>query len=649
MLIAPGSLNEKALRLIAIVVIGALTPALSGALRAADYWLEALGLIWEEGDDLYEAVCDEDTQPLKAEEADRFQLLTLPGFHPADADRVLNRSHSSPSPNAPFPDEPRAHLLRLLPSELEICSRSVTGRKYGSQTNADVARYGGDPLNYTERFTARSRECQFGATVDRDAGEPRWDDLTRFYARWERGRWAVTAGDFHATVGAGLAVWTQPSLRSRLDVSHAFRPAREDIRLAGDAVENAALRGLAAQGGAGGFAFAAFGARTMLDAALTEDGQLDHLVTTGLHRTANEIRQSSAARETLGGIVLRGYIVNDSDRQMEAHLCSVASEYAPVFDAAPADRDRFPLLGRRFLNGSAGFGYCDRTAALYSEVGFDRDGRSSWMISGSRSFPGERPVDVDAMLFNFPVGVQNPRMSELPEGYIDTGCRGGAVLLSGRRLADWLLEWKSHLEIEYLPWRGYTLPEPSARSRYSLEFRSMLSEGLALDTRYRRRSSVTGHGEEAATEPYDDEKLRLKLNLDDRAVWLPRASGWVEGTCYRAEGEAVDYGVTAGASETLAWRLPPSGGWTLETTFTVVWFSTEGSARLYLGEAALPGRLRSVSLSGQGWRWSAVTMFRQGALLQAGLQVAQTYKPKAPGDVEVWLSVTYKWRKENEE
>ena len=139
-----------------------------------------------------------------------------------------------------------------------------------------------------------------GLLAESDAGEIPLVDHIGGYLGWQKGRWALLAGDYSACFGQGLALWNAFSFTGASQPASVLKRPRGIVPYC-SADECRALRGVAASCDIGaGWTASAFASAAGVDAKVTDEGYTS-LQTTGYHRTIYEKACKNAMREYLFG------------------------------------------------------------------------------------------------------------------------------------------------------------------------------------------------------------------------------------------------------------------------------------------------------------------------------------------------------------
>ncbi len=230
-----------------------------------------------------------------------------------------------------------AETRRILPLFLYVSDRrGKTGKTTGFQslfaghrhtidTRTDVplyhrrgfqtGYYRGDALYNRIRYNMTSSHVQAGAHAEKDAGEKWFDSYGAYLMLRDLGTVRnLIVGDFRAGWGEGLVM----GARSLSGKSGMMNPTSQGVRPMTGTGETGYMRGAAitlgsnvpyqADGKRITWQTTLFASYNLLDATLNDDGTVRTFVTTGYHRSENEIfKKNNTSATTLGAHAQLGY------------------------------------------------------------------------------------------------------------------------------------------------------------------------------------------------------------------------------------------------------------------------------------------------------------------------------------------------------
>ncbi len=524
-----------------------------------------------------------------------------------------------------------------------------TDRRYGFGVDEDTERYNGSPYGLTQRFSLTTGSLTAGGMLDKDKYEPSMTDMSRFYMAYRSDRLSVIGGDFHLSSGYGVTLNTRPTFGSGFDAKAAYIKGFDGIRPAVEAQENSAFRGLSVEMNSERLQFNLFSAYTDLDAIVDNDGKILRLSDSGLHRTDGEDQKNNSINEeAFGGGIRYTRVIEDT--QCNLFLSGYVSRFDEPFSPELTPRDRFQLTGDK--SGAVGMG-SEVSGADYSlggEVGVDYDRDFAWkVVLTQRNIAGKRWAFYST-LYHYPPAYINHRAGSLASGKPAENRTGAAMLTGGHCDLGLLKRYKVHLEVERRPWRSYTVPTPLSSARESIELGFHLSRRDELTVRYRRRSGTEGHGEEAATTKFDENRLRLTLVKKPEKQYITyRIKFWSEFVSRWDDDTGSNYGSVGG------FRITDGLGWLAQVLTPLRYylsashFSSPDGLPFYIGETDLPDRLASVRVSGHGVRLAGALVWRRGRMNWLAAQVARTIRTDDYGrssDIEAYVSLSFHFDKE---
>ena len=362
-----------------------------------DYAADALGEEYQTLEALHAA-------PINLNNATREQLLSLPFLSEEQADSILayrERKHGFEGlgelqfvSGLSFADRQKLALFvsaEPLPRTLSAKERFFGGKheltarldvpfykRAGQKANADGEKaYAGSPLANAirYRYNARDKSVRYGATFEKDAGEPfashgNWPyDYNSFYfaLRPKGTRHEILVGDYRLHWGEGLVFGNRFYMFSAQSLLSAARTPDAAARPNTGIDENRFFRGAAATLRFGAWAVSAAISYRKLDARITDD-TIRTFQTTGYHRTASELaRKDTAAAFTAAARV---------DWQSNRVSLGAGAYYSGFnHDVSPEARkyNAYYFRGKAAAGLSANYLWRGRGFDVAGELAFDQD------------------------------------------------------------------------------------------------------------------------------------------------------------------------------------------------------------------------------------------------------------------------------------
>lgn len=446
-------------------------------------------------------------------------------------------------------------------------------------------------LRQYQRLAWKGATQEFHLLVERDAGEPRWNDLTAAAYHWRpSSRLALSAGDLRPAYAQGL-VFGRPGGRGAPFPS--LRQDQDDASYRGSG-ENTALRGLALGIGAGSWVLSLVSGRARRDARLGAEGQVVSLPGSGLHRSGTE-----AAGQGLLGLWVAGARLRRTTPAWQWGLTVQSLHFDRRLDLRRRGQPAFHGEAVRLAGTDLQWRW--RALRTGAEMAVDRRGRLGLLGLGSLRLGGlnlgstwrRYAADFPAFLSGAPG--RSPLRDET-----------GLLLSAAGR-------WR-HLQA-HLWTDGWGPVQGAERHRvWGASLHRSLRPDLQLELAAQQRS-----GAEART--------RAELS------WSPYAR--------RELAARFEFcRTTAGQRGRLFSLRATSQGPRLRWTWHLSRFHTGGYAsRLYEYEYDLPGAFGIRPLYGRGWRWYLLAAHTRGPLRlaarfrrqqgqqQAGLQLDLDWPP----------------------
>ena len=171
--------------------------------------------------------------PMNLRDVDADELANLPGISIMNARGIIDLVKKEPEiKNYRIADiiglSPEAEILLdvctvNLPVSGEIIRKGFNSRSRYNHRFEDVRgisenKYLGNGMDIYNRITGFYSDIEFGAVINKNAGEPDFNEFTAGYARYDNGRSRIIAGDFYADYGMGSLLWRQFANRKGSEV-----------------------------------------------------------------------------------------------------------------------------------------------------------------------------------------------------------------------------------------------------------------------------------------------------------------------------------------------------------------------------------------------------------------------------------------------
>ena len=481
-----------------------------------------------------------------------YELQTIPGFDRETILRIL-----------PFVrvggdlDRSAASLTTLLSegeSTLFLRYTRVLDEQRGyappDPDRPDASRYLGNPDRYYLRYRfASGRSLSAGLTAEKDPGEPFWNDSLRrrgfdFYSAHlfarNRGPFeAIALGDFAVSLGQGLILNTgfvggksantlttarrDPVLRPYTSVNEAsfLRGAGASIRW-DDRWEATGFVSYRRRDGN-------LVEQTTLVDSLEEtalDFTLSSILSTGFHRTANELADRNTLRQfTTGGRI--GY----RDARGGVNLNTVYNAFDRALTPRFQPYRQFTFSGRSLLNVSMDYTYRIRNLSLFGESA--RSDNGGWGFLHGLTLPVDRRAAISIVHRHYQVDYQTLNARPFGEGSNGSNETGLYFGLRFVPAPNWVLA--AYFDTFRFPFLRFRVDAPSrghewlARLTYTRRRNMILYGEVRREIKpFNRPDSETPF---ATIVPRD--RLQIRLHYEQRVDggWTLRSRlqyGWVQ-------------------------------------------------------------------------------------------------------------------------
>ena len=369
--------------------------------------------------------------------------------------------------------------------------------------------YRGDALYHRMRYQiGNSRHFQAGVRVEKDAGERYYDNYGAYAMLHDVGILdKAIVGDYRIGFGEGLvmggSVWNSKSTPS-LKTQGGIRPmtGMDEVNfLRGAAVTLAPSKHIH---------LSLFGSSRKRDATLTDQEEVQTLLTSGYHRTESEWERKRNVRSSVLGANLEWY-------NKGWHLG--ATGYWQKFDKAlnPGSQQYRAIYPKGTSFGVAGLNYgytCYRLSfageAAYSTTGgFGTVNRASWNIG--------RNYILSAVQRFYSYQYYSFYASSLAENSNAQNESGVLVHLQAEPLSG--LQFIAYADFFYHPWPRYRVTHSSTGQEVSLQGVYALSKQHSLLARYQLKRKENGD----VMEPHH--RVKLQWTCEPSSRWRFQTTG----------------------------------------------------------------------------------------------------------------------------
>jgi hypothetical protein len=261
------------------------------------------------------------------------------------------------------------------------------------------ARYIGSPQKLYARYRfTYGNNVSWGIIVDKDQGELFFKHNQRFKYNWYekalhgnqhsgfdfysahffikniRFIKSLAIGDYQASFGQGLTVWSGMSFGKSSDIN-SIKKVAAGIRPYTSADENRFMRGVATTIGFKNFEATGFISRKKIDATISDtlaDGSsraISALQTTGYHTTPNEIASKDAVLQTL-----IGGNISYKTRRLNIGITAIDFQLNKDFERSLTYYNQFEFSSKHNFNLGIDYNYVFKNVNFYGEQAISRNG-----------------------------------------------------------------------------------------------------------------------------------------------------------------------------------------------------------------------------------------------------------------------------------
>ncbi len=384
-------------------------------------------------------------------------------------------------------------LTRLRTGKQEVIllyDRDLEQRK-GYRSGTDGAYYEGAPYRQVVRYRfASGNKLMFGFAAEKDAGEPfklsqgGYDFWSAHLMIRNRGKIeALALGDYQVSFGQGLSFGSGMAPRKSayvLNVRRNFQTVRPYRSLN----EYDFLRGAALTYKLGKTRCTVFGSFKPVSATLTAQAADEPLVftsiqTSGLHRTATEMKAKNSVNELVGGLNF-----SYQQKQLKLGVSSVIVHYDRLMIPGTQLYRVFDQRKQIFINMGFDYEYQWRNLQLFGELaGSDNGGVA--MLSGLTASL-HSSLDMVCVYRSYGTSykaVYNNAFGEYGDGRNERGIYTGVSLKPHKK---WQLN--VYVDVYRSPWLRYLVDAPSRGTDYLGELQFNPSRQTQLYVRYHNKT-----------------------------------------------------------------------------------------------------------------------------------------------------------------
>ncbi len=378
--------------------------------------------------------------------------------------------------------------------------------------------YPGSPFRlYTRYRHTWYSNFSFGITAEKDPGEEFFRGSQKqgfdFYSahlfiRGEGRLKALAIGDFLASFGQGLTLWTGFDFGKGTDAM-GISKNHEGLRQYTSVDENNFFRGLGATLKLGSNTeLTVFYSNKRRDATVIGDENgtivISSLQNTGLHRTPRELECRKAVRERIKGGNIR-YSANRTSIGLTAYQMVLEAEVIRELSF----HNQFDFNSNHYSGIGIDFSYLKAPANFFGEVALGNNGRIAFL--GGIMLSLHSKLSVSLAYRNYQPGYQSPLASAFGEGTGPSNEKGiykGAELRLSPGLK--LTAFADHFSF---PWMRYRTYMPSNGFDYLISLQYQADRETSVTARFRKKNKPLNSSENRLV-PVIEENQRTQFRLN---------------------------------------------------------------------------------------------------------------------------------------
>ena len=350
------------------------------------------------------------------------------------------------------------------------------------------------------RYTYQQR-VSLGITAEKDVGEPFFKlankngfDFYAMHLQVKPGKIVknLIIGDFHVQIGQGLNCWTSFALGKSLEITTSKKNAQV-IRPHTSTDENRFFRGVASEIAFKRCTFLLFTSHNRKDASMNTDTmqQISSILTSGYHRTENEL----ARKDVLKEICFGGYIRYDIGA-FHVGCASVFFNYSPGLNKKKNLYNQFDFRGENNHSTSIDYSYTYKNLLIFGELAYVHFSKKTAGIQGVM-LAIDAKTSVSFLFRKYDKEYETPYNAGFSEGNTVQN-ESGFYVACTRQLSKY---WNIQLYSDYFqfPWLKQNICLPSKGLENCMQITWKPTKNIEFYVRYRNQmkeqnSSVLNEG-----------------------------------------------------------------------------------------------------------------------------------------------------------
>ena len=498
---------------------------------------------------------------------------------------------------------------------------SLEQKKGYKETTSENERYLGDSWSSTVRYGFNfKKNLQFGFTTQKDAGEP-WlnarssPDYFSTHLMIKDMRWckALVVGDYSLTLGQGLVCGQSfqigkgsftgnPGSAGSLIKRHAS--SGESTYFKGLAFDVDLFNNTLSTNKSVSVSLIGFYSKQRIDGNVAEN-KVTSIITTGLHRTSNEMeKRHNAQLLSVGGSLafstrLTRIHVNVLSWSMDKQLLPMQQPY-----------NQFQLKGSRGNNLSLDYRFLAGKTSFFGEVAVDQDLHRAFQAGCY-----VMPFSSLSLIFHY-------RNHGIAYNAMHAGAFGENNKANNERGFYSSLTWEAtkhltlsgYVDLYDFPWLTYSCDEPSGGHQLSIQGLVQLSQTASLLIRFKEKISMLNRITPERKNSFSEESIQRNLRLNYTENMNELEMQTIIDASYASNSLDNRQSDGYSLSQTIKYSFH---SFPAKISAKVSCFDIPDYAnRISSYESSLPGSARFSSLYGKGCRLSALGSYSMGKSVQ---------------------------------
>lgn len=371
---------------------------------------------------------------------------------------------------------------------LTRCQRIIEPQKgYHDADSANpMNSYPGSPWKIYNRYTLNvSNRLMFGIIAEKDPGEilgmqqsPLGFDFVSGYIQYRSDSWLrnIVVGDFHMETGQGLVIWNKYA-SGKSSYMQNIQRISQHLKGNRSVDENGFLRGAGITLGISNLQLNLYASSKKVDANIELDEDVEKftsLVTTGYHRTTNEIDKRKVLAEELWGVSL-----NYKTNRISIGFNTLDTRFGKEFLSS----DELYKMPSEFKNNVfSASGHYRFIISKYQLFGEVAKSNNSWAQLHGLLIYLSSNFSLTALYRNYQPGYNAPYSNAIAENSTNKNEEGFFSGFEWQFNSQWYL--KAFADVFLFPWLKYQTNRPSVGYEYYAETGYQFADDFDFYLRY---------------------------------------------------------------------------------------------------------------------------------------------------------------------